>query len=54
MKPKKILLLDGSFFQIPSIETVKRLGHYIITCNNLPDNLTPPQPEFGLQDQFFC
>ena len=38
MKPKKILLLGGSFFQMPSIEAVKRMGHYAITCDYRPDN----------------
>lgn len=47
MKPKKILLLGGSFFQIPSIEMVKRLGHYAITCDYRPDN-----PGHRLADEY--
>jgi formate-dependent phosphoribosylglycinamide formyltransferase (GAR transformylase) len=47
MKQKKILLLGGSFFQIPSIEMVKRLGHYAITCDYRPDN-----PGHRLADEY--
>ena len=47
MKPKKILLLGGSFFQIPSIEAVKRMGHYAITCDYRPDN-----PGHRLADEY--
>ncbi len=35
---KKVLLLGGSYFQIPSIQTAKRLGYYAITCDYLPEN----------------
>lgn len=35
---KKVLLLGGSHFQIPSIVTAKRLGYYTITCDYLPEN----------------
>lgn len=35
---KKVLLLGGSHFQVPSIQTAKRLGYYTITCDYLPDN----------------
>lgn len=35
---KKVLLLGGSYFQIPSVTTAKRLGYYTITCDYLPDN----------------
>jgi len=35
---KKILLLGGSYFQIPSIIKTKELGYYAITCDYLPDN----------------
>ena len=38
MSGKKILLLGGSHFQIPSVKTAKRLGLYTITCDYLPDN----------------
>lgn len=36
--PKKILILAGTCFQIPVIEYSKRQGHYVITCDNKPDN----------------
>lgn len=35
---KRVLLLGGSYFQIPSITTAKKLGYYTITCDYLPDN----------------
>ena len=35
---KKVLLLGGSYFQIPSIQTAKRLGYHAITCDYLPNN----------------
>lgn len=35
---KKILLLGGSYFQIPSIIMAKKLGYYTVTCDYLPDN----------------
>lgn len=35
---KKVLLLGGSYFQIPSIRKAKELGYYTITCDYLPDN----------------
>lgn len=35
---RKILLLGGSYFQIPSIKTAKKMGYYTITCDYLPDN----------------
>lgn len=35
---KKVLLLGGSHFQVPSVQTAKRLGYYTITCDYLPDN----------------
>lgn len=47
MKQKRILLLGGSYFQIPSIEMVKRLGHYAITCDYRPDN-----PGHALADEY--
>lgn len=47
MKPRKILLLGGSFFQIPAIEAVKRMGHYAITCDYRPDN-----PGHRLADEY--
>lgn len=41
---KKILLLGGSHFQVPSIKTAKRMGYYTITCDYMPDN---PGHKFG-------
>lgn len=35
---KKVLMLGGSPFQVPSIITAKKLGYYVISCDYLPDN----------------
>ena len=35
---KRILFLGGSQFQIPPIKYAKSQGHYVITCDYLPDN----------------
>ena len=35
---KKVLLLGGSHFQVPSVKTAKQLGYYVITCDYLPNN----------------
>lgn len=35
---KKVLLLGGSYFQVPSVVTAKKLGYYTITCDYLPNN----------------
>ncbi|MBU3014057.1 ATP-grasp domain-containing protein [Poseidonibacter lekithochrous] len=35
---KKILFLGGSKFQIPPIKYAKEQGHYVITCDYLPEN----------------
>ncbi len=35
---KKILLLGGSPFQIPSILYAKSAGYYVVTCDYCPDN----------------
>lgn len=35
---KKVLLLGGSHFQVPSVKTAKKMGYYTITCDYLPDN----------------
>ena len=35
---KKVLLLGGSPFQVPSIKTAKEMGYYVVTCDYLPDN----------------
>ena len=36
---KKILLLGGSRYILPVIEAAHNLGHYVITCDYLPDNI---------------
>jgi len=35
---KRILMLGGSDIQVPAIKYAKELGHYVITCDYLPDN----------------
>lgn len=35
---KRILFLGGSLFQIPPIKYAKEQGHYVITCDYLPEN----------------
>ena len=35
---KKVLLLGGSYFQIPAIKYAKEAGYYVITCDYLPNN----------------
>lgn len=35
---KRVLMLGGSYFQVPAIEHAKAQGHYVITCDYLPDN----------------
>jgi biotin carboxylase len=35
---KKILFLGGSYFQLPPILYAKQQGHYVITCDYLPQN----------------
>ena len=35
---KKILILAGSYYQIPLIERAKERGLYFITCDYLPEN----------------
>lgn len=37
-KQKRILMLGGSYFQVPAIKYAKDSGYYVITCGNLPDN----------------
>ena len=36
---KKILLLGGSRYLLPVIESIHKLGYYAITCDYLPDNI---------------
>ena len=35
---KKILILGGTYFQIPAIKYAKAQGYYVITCDYLPSN----------------
>lgn len=35
---KRILMLGGSMQQIPVIKQAKEMGHYVITCDYLPEN----------------
>jgi len=35
---KRILFLGGTYFQIPPLRYSKEQGHYVITCDYLPDN----------------
>lgn len=44
---KKILFLGGAINQIPPIKYAKEQGHYIITCDYLPDN-----PGHQLADEY--
>lgn len=37
-KQKRILMLGGSYFQVPAIRYAKEVGYYVITCGNLPNN----------------
>lgn len=36
---KKLLLLGGSRYLLPVIKAAHKLGHYVITCDYLPDNI---------------
>ena len=36
---KKLLLLGGLRYLLPVIEVAHKLGHYVITCDYLPDNI---------------
>ena len=35
---KRVLMLGGSHFQVPSIKTAVSLGYYVISCDYLPNN----------------
>lgn len=35
---KKVLMLGGSHFQVPSIKTAREMGCYVISCDYKPDN----------------
>lgn len=39
MKQKKLLLLGGLRYLLPVIEAAHKLGHYVITCDYVPDNI---------------
>jgi biotin carboxylase len=45
---KKILFLGGSPYQLPPIKYAKKKGHYIITCDYLPDN-----PGHKIADEYY-
>lgn len=45
---KKVLLLGGSYFQVPSVIKAKELGYYTITCDYLPDN-----PAHKFADEYY-
>lgn len=36
---KKLLLLGGLRYLIPVIKTAQKMGHYVITCDYLPENI---------------
>ena len=36
---KKLMVLGGSRYALPVIEAAHNLGHYVITCDYLPDNI---------------
>jgi biotin carboxylase len=44
---KRILILAGTYFQIPAINYAKQMGHYVITCDNKPEN-----PGHKLADEY--
>jgi biotin carboxylase len=48
MEQKKLLHLGGSYFQIPCIKTAKESGHYVVTCDYLPDN-----PGHAYSDKYY-
>ena len=45
---KRILILAGTHFQMPVIEYARKQGHYVITCDNRPDN-----PGHKLADKYY-
>ncbi|PKQ63114.1 hypothetical protein BZG02_10130 [Labilibaculum filiforme] len=38
MTKKRILLLGGSYFQVPSVLAAKKMGYHVITCDFVPEN----------------
>ena len=47
MRSKRLLILGGSDYQTTAIRYAKRQGHYVITCDYLPDN-----PGHRLADEY--
>ncbi len=45
---KKIMILAGTHFQVPVIECTRNQGHFVITCDNIPDN-----PGHKLADKYY-
>ena len=45
---KKILILGGTYFQIPAIRYAKSKGYYVVTCDYLPNN-----PGHKLADEYY-
>ena len=48
VQSKRLLMLGGSMQQIPAIKQAKKMGHYVITCDYLPDN-----PGHQYSDEFY-
>ena len=42
---KKLMILGGSRYAVPVIETAHKLGLYVITCDYLPDNIAHKHSE---------
>src|SRR5579864_5903062 len=47
MPPKRLLILGGTDYQVTAIRYARRQGHYVITCDYLPDN-----PGHRLADEY--
>ncbi|MCM1191196.1 MAG: ATP-grasp domain-containing protein [Butyrivibrio sp.] len=45
---KRLLMLGGAMQQIPIIKKAKEMGHYVITCDYLPDN-----PGHKIADEYY-
>ena len=45
---KRLLMLGGAMQQIPIIRMAKDMGHYVITCDYLPEN-----PGHKLADEYY-
>lgn len=45
---RKVLMLGGSYFQVTSILTAKKMGYHVITCDYLPNN-----PGHKYADEYF-